>query len=118
MKPKYLLGFALIVAAVVFLIVTSMQANAQYFLTVSQLHDRGQAVVDQSVRVSGAVVFDDTVLYEVRNNEPYLEFGIGSRPRCGLSIRAPSLISCRLTRRPLWKAIWGPMAISTLTICC
>jgi len=76
MKPKYLLGFALIVAAIVFLIVTSMQANAQYFLTVTQLRDRGQAVVDQSVRVSGAVVFDNTVLYEVRNNEPYLEFGV------------------------------------------
>jgi len=76
MKPKYLLGFALIVAAIVFLIVTSMQANAQYFLTVTQLRDRGQAVVDQSVRVSGAVVYDKTVLYEVRNNEPYLEFSV------------------------------------------
>ena len=32
MKPKYLLGLALIAAAVVFLIVTSMSANAQYFL--------------------------------------------------------------------------------------
>ena len=76
MKPKYLLGFALIVAAIVFLIVTSMQANAQYFLTVTQLRDRGQTVVDQSVRVSGAVIFDNTVLYEVRNNEPYLEFSV------------------------------------------
>lgn len=76
MKPKYLLGFALIAAAMVFLIVTSMQANAQYFLTVSQLRDRGQAVVDQSVRISGAVVYDNTVLYEVRNNEPYLEFSV------------------------------------------
>jgi cytochrome c-type biogenesis protein CcmE len=76
MKPKYLLGFALIAAAIVFLIVTSMQANAQYFLTVSQLRDRGQAVVDQSVRISGAVVYDNTVLYEVRNNEPYLEFSV------------------------------------------
>ncbi len=76
MKPKYLLGFALIAAAIVFLIVTSMQANAQYFLTVSQLRDRGQTVLDQSVRISGAVVYDDTVLYEVRHSEPYLEFGI------------------------------------------
>ncbi len=76
MKPKYLLGFALIAAAIVFLIVTSMQANAQYFLTVSQLRARGQAVVDQSVRISGAVIYDNTVLYEVRNNEPYLEFNV------------------------------------------
>jgi cytochrome c-type biogenesis protein CcmE len=76
MKPKYLLGFALIAAAIVFLIVTSMQANAQYFLTVSQLRDRGQAVTNQSVRISGAVIYDNTVLYEVRNNEPYLEFSV------------------------------------------
>ncbi len=76
MKPKYLLGFALIAAAIVFLIVTSMQANAQYFLTITQLRDRGQGVVDQNVRVSGAVIYDSTVLYEVRNNEPYLEFSV------------------------------------------
>jgi len=76
MKPKYLLGFALIAAAIVFLIVTSMQANAQYFLTVTQLRDRGQAAVNQSVRVSGAVIYDNTVLYEVRNSEPYLEFSV------------------------------------------
>jgi cytochrome c-type biogenesis protein CcmE len=76
MKPKYLLGLALIAAAVVFLIITSMSANAQYFLTISQLYERGQSVVDQNVRISGAVVYDKTVLYEVRNNEPYLEFGV------------------------------------------
>jgi cytochrome c-type biogenesis protein CcmE len=76
MKPKYLLGLALIAAAVVFLIVTSMSANAQYFLTVTQLRERGQSVVNQSVRISGAVIYDNTVLYEVRNNEPYLEFSV------------------------------------------
>jgi cytochrome c-type biogenesis protein CcmE len=76
MKPKYLLGVALIGAAVVFLIVTSMTASAQYFLTVTQLRDKGQAVVDQSVRISGAVIYDSSVLYEVRNNEPYLEFSV------------------------------------------
>ncbi len=76
MKPKYLLGVALIGAAVVFLIVTSMTASAQYFLTVTQLRDKGQAVIDQSVRISGAVIYDNTVLYEVRNKEPYLEFSI------------------------------------------
>ncbi len=76
MKPKYLLGMALIGAAVVFLIVTSMTASAQYFLTVTQLRDKGQAVIDQSVRISGAVIYDNTVLYEVRNKEPYLEFSI------------------------------------------
>jgi cytochrome c-type biogenesis protein CcmE len=75
MKPKYLLGGSLIVAAAAFLIVTSMTANAQYFLTITQLRDKGQSMVDQSVRVSGAVIYEST-LYEVRNNEPYLEFDV------------------------------------------
>ena len=76
MKPKYLLGGSLIVAAIIFLIVTSMTANAQYFLTVTQLRDRGSAAVDQNMRISGAVIYDKTVLYEVRNSEPYLEFSV------------------------------------------
>ena len=75
MKPKYLLGGSLIAAAAVFLIVTGMAGSAQYFLTVSQLRAKGPSVVDQSVRISGAVIYD-SVLYEVRNNEPYLEFDI------------------------------------------
>jgi cytochrome c-type biogenesis protein CcmE len=75
MKPKYLLGGSLIGLAAVFMIVTSMSSGAQYFLTVTQLRDRGSAIVDQSVRISGAVIYD-SVLYEVRNNEPYLEFDI------------------------------------------
>jgi cytochrome c-type biogenesis protein CcmE len=76
MKPKYLLGGSLIAAAAIFLIVTSMTASAQYFLTITQLRDKGQSVIDQSVRISGAVIYDNTVLYEVRNNEPYLEFSV------------------------------------------
>ncbi len=76
MKPKYLLGLSLIGAAIVFLIVTSMQANAQYFLTVTQLRAKGQSVVNQNVRISGAVIYDNTVLYEVRNSQPYLEFSV------------------------------------------
>jgi len=75
MKPKYLLGLALIAAAVVFLIVTSMSANAQYFYTVDELRSKGQGIVDQNVRVSGAVINSSTK-FEVRDNQPYLEFEI------------------------------------------
>ncbi len=75
MKPKYLLGGSLIVAAAAFLIVTSMTANAQYFLTITQLRGKGQSVVDQSVRISGAVIYESTQ-YEVRDNQPYLQFDV------------------------------------------
>ncbi|MBI5565619.1 MAG: cytochrome c maturation protein CcmE [Chloroflexi bacterium] len=82
MKPKYLLGGSLIVAAAAFLIVTSMTANAQYFLTVEQVHERGQSVLDQSVRVSGAVI-NESVQFEVRDNQPMLEFDIADPDKVG-----------------------------------
>ena len=75
MKPKFLLGGSLIAVAVILMIVTSMASTMQYFLTVTQLRDRGSAMIDQSVRVSGAVIYDST-LYEMRQGEPHLEFDI------------------------------------------
>jgi cytochrome c-type biogenesis protein CcmE len=75
MKPKYLLGGSLIVAAAAVLIVTGMMVNAQYFLTITQLRDKGPGMVDRSVRVSGAVIYE-SALYEVRDSEPYLEFDV------------------------------------------
>jgi cytochrome c-type biogenesis protein CcmE len=82
MKPKYLLGFALIAAAIVFLIVTSMSANAQYFYTVEELRAKGQRMIDQNVRVSGAVINSSTK-FEVRDNQPYLEFEIADADKVG-----------------------------------
>ena len=83
MKPKYLLGLALIAASVVFLIVTSMSANAQYFYTVEELRAKGQGMLDQNVRVSGAVVNSSTK-FEVRDNQPYLEFEIADADKVGV----------------------------------
>lgn len=75
MKPKFLLGGSLIMAAVILLIATNMAATMQYFLTVTQLRDRGSSMIDRSVRVSGAVIYEST-LYEMRSGEPHLEFDI------------------------------------------
>jgi cytochrome c-type biogenesis protein CcmE len=82
MKPKYLLGVALIAAAAVFLIVTSMSANAQYFYTVEELRAKGQSLIDQNVRVSGAVI-NSSAKFEVRDNQPYLEFEIADAEKVG-----------------------------------
>ena len=57
-KIKFIIGGALILAAVIFLIVTSTQASAQYFLTVNELNAKGQSIVGQNVRVSGAILGD------------------------------------------------------------
>lgn len=75
MKPKILLGGSLIAAAAILMIVSNISSTAQYFLTVSQLRDKGPSLIEQSVRVSGAVIYEST-LYEIRSKEPHLEFDI------------------------------------------
>ncbi|MCS6993620.1 MAG: cytochrome c maturation protein CcmE [Anaerolineales bacterium] len=55
-RIKFILGGALILAAVVYLIVSSTQASAQYFMTIEELNAKGQSVIGKNVRVSGAVL--------------------------------------------------------------
>jgi cytochrome c-type biogenesis protein CcmE len=62
-RAKFIIGGALIVAAIVYLIITSTQASAQYFLTVEELNTKGSSVVGRDVRVSGAVI-GETVDYD------------------------------------------------------
>ena len=50
-------------AAIVYLIITSTQASAQYFLTVEELIAKGDSVTDLDIRVSGAVI-GDTIDYD------------------------------------------------------
>ncbi|MCL4272668.1 MAG: cytochrome c maturation protein CcmE [Anaerolineales bacterium] len=60
---KFLVGFFLIMAAVVYLIASSTQASAEYFLTVDELKEKGDDAYDKSLRLSGAVL-GDTVQYD------------------------------------------------------
>jgi cytochrome c-type biogenesis protein CcmE len=62
-RLKFLIGGLLIIAAIVYLIVTSTQANSQYFLTIQELQSRGSSMVGQDVRISGAVI-GDTIKYD------------------------------------------------------
>lgn len=62
-RSKFLIGGLLIVAAVIYLIVSSTQASAQYFLTVDELNQKLAEVGDRELRVSGAVL-GDTVEYD------------------------------------------------------
>lgn len=57
-KVKFLIGGLLIVAAVVYLIVSSLQSTSQYFLTVKELQGKGADIVGRDVRLSGAVIGD------------------------------------------------------------
>jgi cytochrome c-type biogenesis protein CcmE len=74
-RTKFLVGGVAILAAVVYLIFSSTQANAEYFMTINELKAKGTAEVDKNLRVSGAVVGDSiqydpntlTLTFEVAN---------------------------------------------------
>lgn len=65
-RIKFLLGGLLILAAVVYLIVSSTQASAQYFLTIDELIAKKASIVDKNVRISGAVI-GDTISYDAKS---------------------------------------------------
>jgi len=62
-RTKFILGGLLILAAVVYLIVSSTQASAEYFMTIDEIKAEGATAVGKSLRLSGAVV-GDTVQYD------------------------------------------------------
>lgn len=62
-RIKFFIGGALIIAAVVYLIITSTKASAQYFLTIDELKAKGSSVQGSALRVSGAVI-GDTIQYD------------------------------------------------------
>lgn len=62
-RVKFILGGLLILAAVVYLIASSTQASAEYFMTVDELSAKGDTMIDRNLRISGAVV-GDTIQYD------------------------------------------------------
>ncbi len=62
-RTKFIIGGVLILAAVVYLIVSSTQANAEYFMTINELKSKGSTMVGQNIRVSGAVI-GSTIKYD------------------------------------------------------
>lgn len=62
-RSKFFIGGALILAAVVYLIVSSTQANAEYFMTIKEVKAQESELVGKSLRISGAVL-GDTINYD------------------------------------------------------
>ncbi len=60
-RVKFIVGGLIIVAAIVYLIVSASRSSAQYFYTVEELVAKGRA--DRAVRVSGAVI-GDSIQYD------------------------------------------------------
>ena len=62
-RSKFIIGGLLILAAVAYLIFSSTQQAAEYFMTVDELKAEGVSVVNENVRLSGAVI-GDTIEYD------------------------------------------------------
>jgi cytochrome c-type biogenesis protein CcmE len=62
-QTKFLIGGLLIIAAIVYLVVSTLQSTAQYFYTVSEVQTKGLSLVGRNLRVSGAVL-GDTIQYD------------------------------------------------------
>jgi cytochrome c-type biogenesis protein CcmE len=84
-RMKFIIGGLLIVAAVVYLIVSSTQASAQYFMTVDELATKGASVSGRDLRISGAVL-GDTIKYDPKTLN--LTFTIASIPGDNKDIEA------------------------------
>jgi cytochrome c-type biogenesis protein CcmE len=62
-QMKFIVGGLLIIAAIVFLVVSSFQSTAQYFYTVEEIQSKGSGIVGKSLRASGAVL-GDTIQFD------------------------------------------------------
>ena len=62
-KRKFIVGGAFILAAIIYLIVSSTQANAQYYYTVDEITKNSSLVSGREIRVSGAVL-GETINYD------------------------------------------------------
>ncbi len=67
---KFIIGGLVIVAAIVYLMVSSLQANVQYFLTVDEVLEKQTAgeLSGRNIRLSGAVL-GDSIQYDMENLE-------------------------------------------------
>jgi cytochrome c-type biogenesis protein CcmE len=76
-RAKFLIGGLLIIAAIVYLIISSTSANAQYFLTISELLGRQSEMTGKDVRISGSVD-GNTIQYDA--NSLTLTFQVANIP--------------------------------------
>ena len=84
-RMKFIIGGLLIVAAIIYLIVSSTQASAQYFLTVDELYSKGTEIQGRDVRISGAVI-GDSIQYDPQTLN--LTFSVASIPGDNKEIEA------------------------------
>jgi cytochrome c-type biogenesis protein CcmE len=76
-RAKFIIGGLLVMLAVIYLIISSTNASAEYFMTVDELHAKAGSMVGRNLRISGAVV-GSTIQFNPDLN--VLTFDIASVP--------------------------------------
>lgn len=99
---KFIVGGALIIIAVIYLIVSSTRSSAQYFLTVDELFAKGEDVIGRDLRISGAVI-GDSIQYDVEDLE--LAFTVANIPGDNDEIQAQGGLA-----KVLYDAVNDPAA--------
>ena len=84
-RAKFVLGGIFILAAVIYLIFSSTKANAEYFMTVDELHAKNTSMMGQNLRISGAVV-GSTIQFNPDTHD--LSFDIANVPGDNATIEA------------------------------
>ncbi len=100
-RAKFIVGGFLILAAVIYLIFSSTKANAEYFLTVDEVHAKSDSMVGRSLRISGAVI-GSTIQFNPETNN--LSFEIANVPGDNATIAAQGGLS-----KVLHEAVVDPM---------
>ena len=67
-KARYLIGAFLILAVIGYLIFFGISSTQQYYLSVSELFNKGQSVQGQGVRVGGNLV-QDSIKEDIKNSK-------------------------------------------------
>ncbi len=62
-NTKFLVGGLILLAAVIYLIVSNLLTQQEYFMTINELMERQDQLVGRSARISG-VVLGDTIEYD------------------------------------------------------
>jgi cytochrome c-type biogenesis protein CcmE len=84
-RGKFIIGGLLILSAVIYLIVSATQANAEYFMTVNELKSKNSSLVGRSLRLSGAVI-GDSIKFDPQTMD--LTFDIAHLPGDNSAIEA------------------------------
>lgn len=109
-RMKFIVGGLLIIAAVIYLVVSSTQANAQYFMTISELQSKAAAMSGKDARVSGAVL-GDTIQYDSKTLT--LKFTVADVPADNKEIEAQGGLAAVLhaavmdTNRPRMQVVYN-----------